>query len=189
MFCGAEEIRCRSCCGSCDRRQDCNACKKKKDCNACNEKKACAKIFRIIKWTIRIIFIASWLIVLIILSQEVVNDLPTTYHIRMTRRITSLIVPSLWDDFGLPPKYDSQAHISSIIYPTTRSETYFMSAISGFMIDPYNFVVETQKEQRNKSALSVISNALAIAGTFLTLDVLDPRGHGDIYDSYAYKIQ
>ncbi|CAG8522715.1 14495_t:CDS:2, partial [Dentiscutata erythropus] len=56
-------------------------------------------------------------------------------------------------------------------HPTTRNDTYFMSAASGFQIDPNDFMVETQIEQRNKSALSVISNVLAITGALLTLDV------------------
>ncbi|RIB24780.1 hypothetical protein C2G38_2167632 [Gigaspora rosea] len=73
-----------------------------------------------------------------------------TYHIRMTRRITNLIIPSFWDNFGLPLKHDTKAYItqSFILYhkifskqtiyldPTTRNYTYYMNAASGFMIDP-----------------------------------------------------
>ncbi|CAG8791518.1 5353_t:CDS:2, partial [Gigaspora rosea] len=35
-----------------------------------------------------------------------------TYHIRMTRRITNLIIPSFWDNFGLPLKHDTKAYIT-----------------------------------------------------------------------------
>ncbi|CAG8513796.1 19806_t:CDS:2 [Gigaspora rosea] len=88
-----------------------------------------------------------------------------TYHVRMTRQVTNLIMPSFWDSLGFTPKYDTYLN------PATRNNTYFMSVASEFMIDPNDFMVETQIEQRNNSAPSVISNALAIAGTLPILDV------------------
>ncbi|RHZ87346.1 hypothetical protein Glove_37g21 [Diversispora epigaea] len=95
-----------------------------------------------------------------------------THHVRMTRKVTKTIVGTFRDCFGFPETYDTLTYITTVNYVTTRNATYFKSAASGFMIDPHNFVIETQIEQRNKSALSVISNVLAVGGALLTLYVL-----------------
>ncbi|CAG8770797.1 25765_t:CDS:2, partial [Gigaspora rosea] len=31
----------------------------------------------------------------------------TTYHVRMKRQVTNLIMPSFWDSLGFTPKYDT----------------------------------------------------------------------------------
>ncbi|RIA96702.1 hypothetical protein C1645_802245 [Glomus cerebriforme] len=77
------------------------------------------------------------------------------YHIRMNQKVRKVLKGSIRNDFGLPPIYDSQTYITTIIYPTTRNSSYFEVADSGFMIDPVNFVAEIQADQRNKNARSV----------------------------------
>nr|CAG8533575.1 15500_t:CDS:10 [Entrophospora candida] len=89
------------------------------------------------------------------------------YHIRMTRRVTNRITPSFKDNFGFQPNRDTQSYITTIIYPTSRNSSFFAPGVAGFMIDPHNFVLETQTEQRQ--FLSVISNVLAVEGAFFTL--------------------
>ncbi|CAG8765922.1 12655_t:CDS:2, partial [Racocetra persica] len=53
-------------------------------------------------------------------------------------------------------------HASIKIDNTGRNATYYKSAASGFMIDPNDFVIDTQTEVKNKSVVSVISNILAM---------------------------
>ncbi|CAG8750905.1 16926_t:CDS:2, partial [Racocetra persica] len=51
-----------------------------------------------------------------------------------------------------------------------HNATYYKLAVSEFMIDPNDFVVNTQTEIKNKSALYVMSNILAMEGALLALD-------------------
>ncbi|RIA96701.1 hypothetical protein C1645_815010 [Glomus cerebriforme] len=93
----------------------------------------------------------------------------TIYHIRMNQKVRKVLRGSFRNDLGLPPIYDTQTYTTTTIYPTTRNSSYFETAASGFMIDPVNFVAETQTDQRNKNFLSVISNVLAVGGFLLAL--------------------
>ncbi|RGB41078.1 hypothetical protein C1646_752459 [Rhizophagus diaphanus] len=90
------------------------------------------------------------------------------YHVRMTRKITRTIVGSIKDDFGFPPTRKMLTYITAFVYLTTRNASWYADAASGFMLDPSSFLLEDQTEQRNKNALSVISNVLAIGGALLT---------------------
>ncbi|CAB4385642.1 unnamed protein product [Rhizophagus irregularis] len=91
------------------------------------------------------------------------------YHVRMTRKTTRTIVESIKDDFGFPPERETLTYITAFVYLTTRNDSWYADAASGFMLDPNSFLLEDQTEQRNKNALSVISNGLAIFGTLLTI--------------------
>ncbi|PKY51969.1 hypothetical protein RhiirA4_546874 [Rhizophagus irregularis] len=91
------------------------------------------------------------------------------YHVRMTRKITKTIVESIKDDFGFPPERETLTYITTFVYLTTRNDSWYADAASGFMLDPNSFLLEDQTEQRNKNALSVISNVLAIFGALLTI--------------------
>ncbi|CAJ0896258.1 10223_t:CDS:10 [Entrophospora sp. SA101] len=82
-------------------------------------------------------------------------------------KVTNRITPSFKDNFGFQPNRETQSYITTIIYPTSRNSSFFAPGVAGFMIDPHNFVLETRTEQRQ--FLSVISNVLAVWGTFLTL--------------------
>ncbi|CAB5393273.1 unnamed protein product [Rhizophagus irregularis] len=86
----------------------------------------------------------------------------------MSRKTTRTIIESTKDDFGFPPTRKMLTYITAFAYLTTRNASWYADAASGFMLDPSSFLLEDQTEQRNKNALSVISNVLAIGGALLT---------------------
>ncbi|PKC64117.1 hypothetical protein RhiirA1_537267 [Rhizophagus irregularis] len=94
------------------------------------------------------------------------------YHVRMTRKITRTIVESIKDDFGFPPERETLTYITAFVYLTTRNDSWYADAAAGFMLDPNSFLLEEQTEQRNKNALSVISNVLSIFGALFTFYAL-----------------
>ncbi|GET04901.1 hypothetical protein GLOIN_2v1792100 [Rhizophagus clarus] len=81
---------------------------------------------------------------------------------------TRTIVGSIKDDFGFPPTRKMLTYTTAFVYLTTRNASWYADAASGFMLDPSSFLLEDQTEQRNKNALSVVSNVLAIFGALLT---------------------
>ncbi|RGB29946.1 hypothetical protein C1646_765987 [Rhizophagus diaphanus] len=119
------------------------------------------------------------------------------YHVRMTRKITRTIVESIKDDFGFTPERETLTYITTFVYLTTRNDSWYADAAAGFMLDPNSFLLEDQVEQRNKNALSVISNVLSIFGALFTFYALlfgvssiKPWGfmHKRVFNSITKKI-
>ncbi|CAG8752667.1 2976_t:CDS:2, partial [Rhizophagus irregularis] len=73
---------------------------------------------------------------------------------------------------GFPPERETLTYITAFVYLTTRNDSWYADAAAGFMLDPNSFLLEEQTEQRNKNALSVISNVLSIFGALFTFYAL-----------------
>ncbi|PKB97346.1 hypothetical protein RhiirA5_506647 [Rhizophagus irregularis] len=125
---------------------------------------------------------------LIILSIGVHNDLLTVTdrYSEMTEFPAPIVGFQLKNNFTITCHfqlfgyYDSNNCSKYLTQPTfneendltTKNDSWYADAAAGFMLDPNSFLLEEQTEQRNKNALSVISNVLSIFGALFTFYAL-----------------
>nr|CAG8606869.1 9430_t:CDS:2 [Entrophospora candida] len=99
--------------------------------------------------------------------QESVNyNIGNGYGLGILRKQRTMLKDSPLNDLGLSQKYPSQTYVvtNDHLMGTTDDQS---STI--FRIYPQDFLLETEIEQRNKNALSVISNVLALWGGLTAL--------------------
>nr|CAG8629995.1 5881_t:CDS:2 [Entrophospora candida] len=90
------------------------------------------------------------------------NDpLANRYALRLSRKQRTILRDSPLNNLGLLQRYPSQSYvvINERVYDTTKN-----SSLASFQIFPLSFLLETEIDQRNKNALTVVSNVLAIWG-------------------------
>ncbi|CAJ0642861.1 9357_t:CDS:2 [Entrophospora sp. SA101] len=94
--------------------------------------------------------------------QESVNyNTGNIYTLRILRKQRTILKDSPLNDLGLSQKYPSQTYV--VTNDRTIGTAPDVSSTI-FRIYPQDFLLETETGQRNKNALSVISNVLAVWG-------------------------
>ncbi|CAJ0826856.1 16548_t:CDS:2 [Entrophospora sp. SA101] len=88
------------------------------------------------------------------------------YVLRILRKQRTILKDSFLNNLGLPQRYPNKPYV---VANDRFAEAIGNTSFANFYIQPQNFLLETEVEQRNKNALSVISNVLAVWGGLTAL--------------------
>nr|CAG8598042.1 9504_t:CDS:2 [Entrophospora candida] len=100
------------------------------------------------------------------LQEIVYYSTGNVYDLYLSRKQRIILKDSPLNDLGLPQKYPSQTYV---VANDRTTITGVNTSIAAFYIYPQSFLLETEIEQRNKNALTVISNVLAVWGGLTAL--------------------